>query len=72
MTTEEDVKKLVEGYENYTGIDLKVQKTPRAPVTTLSKCDLEELDIINKYRSFVGQLMWYTTKVGPEVVNTAR
>ena len=71
MTTEEDVKKLVEGYENYTGIDLKVQKTPRAPVTTLSKCDLEELDIINKYRSFVGQFMWYTTKVGPDFENAA-
>ena len=27
---------------------------------------------MNKYRSFVGQLMWYTTKVGPDVANVER
>ena len=39
---------------------------------TLSKSYLEDPDNINKYRSFVGHLMWYTTKVGPDVVNAAR
>ena len=53
------------------GIDLRIQKTPGAPYTTLSKSDLEEPDNINKYISFVGQLMWYTTKVGPDVENAA-
>ena len=72
MTMEKDVKKLVEGNENYTGSDLRVQKTPGAPDMTLNKSDLEEPDNINKYRSFVGQLMWYTTKVGPDVVNAER
>ena len=67
-----DAKKLVEGYEKYTGSDLKVQKNPGYPGTTLSKSELEELDNINNYISFVGQLMWYTTKVVPDVTNAAR
>ena len=50
MTTEKDTKKLIEGYENYTGSNLRVQKIPGAPGTTLSKSDLEESDNINKYR----------------------
>ena len=64
MTMEKGVKKLVEGYEKYMGVELRVQNTPRAPCTTLSKGDLEEPDNINKYRSFIGQLMCYTTKMG--------
>ena len=40
MTMEKDVKKLVEGYEKYTGSDLKVKKSLGAPGTTLSKSDL--------------------------------
>ena len=66
-TIEKDVKKLVEGYKMYMGSDLRIQKTPGALDTTLFKSDLEDPDNINKYRSFVGQLMWYTTKVGPNV-----
>ena len=69
---EKDVKKLVEGYKKYTGNDFKVQKFPGAPGTTLSKTDLEEPYNINKYLSFVGKLMWYTTKVGPDVENASR
>ena len=71
MTMEKGVKKLVEGYEKYTGSDLRVQKTPGDPGTNLSKSELEDPDNINTYRSFVGQLMWYTTKVGPDLENTA-
>ena len=39
---------------------------------TLIKSNLEELDNINKYISLVEKLMWYTTKVGPDVSNAAR
>ena len=63
MTMEKDVKNLVEGYKKYTGINLRIQKIPGSPGTTLSKSDLEDPDNTDKYRSFVGQLMWYTTKV---------
>ena len=72
MTMDKEVSKLAEGYEKYTGSDLKVPKNPGPPGTTLSKSDLEEPDNINMYRSFVGQLMWYTTKVRPDVANAAR
>ena len=41
MTMENDVNKMVEGYEKYTGSGIKVQKTPGAPGTTLSKSDLK-------------------------------
>ena len=38
---EKDVKKLVEGYNYYTGSGVKVQRTPGDPVTNLIKSDLE-------------------------------
>ena len=63
---------MVESYEKYTESDVKVQKTPGAPGTTLSKSDLEELYNIYNYRSFMGHLMWYTSKVGPDVSNAVR
>ena len=72
MSTEKDVKKIVEGYEKYTGSYSRVQEKPGAPGTTLSKRDLEEPYNINKYRSSLGQLIWYTTKVGPDVANAAK
>ena len=56
----------------YTESDLKVQKNLGDLVTTISKSDLEEPDNINKYRSFAVQLMWYTTKVEPDVAKEAR
>ena len=65
------MKKLIEGYKNYTGSDLSIQKKPRALGTTLNKIDLENPYNINKYISFLGQLMWYTTKVGHNVANAA-
>ena len=69
---EKDVNKLVEGYKNYTGCGVKVQKNPGAPVTTINKSGLEETSNIDKYRSFVVQLVWYTIKAGPGVENTAK
>ena len=71
ITMDKYVKNLVNGYENYTGSDLKVKKTPGAPGTTLSKSNLEWPYNIDNYRSFVGQLMWYTTKVELDVANVA-
>ena len=41
MTKEKDVNKLVEGYDMYNGSDIKVQKTPGDPGTTITKSDLE-------------------------------
>ena len=41
MTMDKDVKNLVEGYENYIGGDVKVQKNPGDPGTILSKSNLD-------------------------------
>ena len=71
ITMYKDVKKVVEGYKNYNKSDLKVQKTTGDPDTNLSKSDLKGSDHINNYISFVGQLMWYRTKVGHDVANAA-
>ena len=54
------------------GSDLRIQKTTGALVTNLSKSYLEDSDNINKYRSFVGQLMSYSNKIGPDVVKAER
>ena len=50
MTMKKDVKKFVEGYENYTGSDIKVRKTPEYTGMNLSKSDLEETYIMDKHR----------------------
>ena len=63
---------MVEFYDNYTRSDDKVQKIPSAPGATLSKSDLEEPYHIAKYISFVGQILWYTTKVASDVSNASR
>ena len=61
INVDKDIKNIVKGYERYTGSDIKVRKCHGYPGTTLSKSNLEEPYNINKYRSFMGQLMWYTT-----------
>ena len=60
------VKNQVEGNKKYTGCGVNVQKTSGYTETTITKIDLEEPYNIYKYRSFVGRLIWYTTKVGPD------
>ena len=66
-----DVKKLEKGYKKHTGSEVKLQKIPSATGMTLSKSHLEGNQYINNNMSLVGQLMWYTTKVGPDVASTS-
>ena len=72
MGIEKDKRKLVEGYQNYTGSDVWVQRTPGAPGRTLRKSELELSKDMDNYKSFMGQLIWSTTKVGPDVAKVAR
>ena len=72
MITDKDVNKLLEICDNYTCSELKVHKYTGAPGTTLIKSELDEPYNIDNYRPFVGQPMWYTTNVGPEVENVAK
>ena len=41
-TMETDVNKLVDGYDNFNGIDIKVHKTPGVTGTNLSKSEIKE------------------------------
>ena len=63
---------MVEGYKKFIGTDVNVQKTPGSPGTNLSKSELKQPKYLDKYRSFLEQLMWYTAKVGPDVANASR
>ena len=66
------VKKLVDVYEQFYGSDIRVHKTPDVTGSNLSKRKLKDPTDIDKYRSFIGQIMWYTMNVGPDVENSAR
>ena len=41
ITMENEVNNLVKDYKKYTGSDVKVQKTPGAPGTTIIKSELK-------------------------------
>ena len=68
---DKDAKKLVDIYEKLIGSNVNVQKSSGAPGTTLCKIYLKEPTDIDKYRLSVGQIMWYTTQVGPYMANTS-
>ena len=59
MTMKKDVNKLLDGHKNFIGSEVDVKKTPGDTGTTLSKSDFEKPKEIDKYRSFLGQLMRY-------------
>ena len=69
---EKDVKKLVKVFQNHNGSNIKIKKTPGATGTAPSKSNLEEPQNTDDYRSLVGQLMWYITRVVPDVENSSR
>ena len=50
MAMEKDAKKLFNGYEKFTGKDVKVQETPVSPGNDFSKRKLEEPTDKDKYR----------------------
>ena len=72
INMEKEVNKLVDIYAKFIGSDLEVHKIHGAPGTPLSKSQIEEPTYMDKYRSFMGQLLWHITKVLPEVANMER
>ena len=63
---------MVDIYKKLTGGGIKVQKPPGGPCTTLCKIKLADPTDIDRYRSFVVQIMWYTKTLGPKLVNASR
>ena len=67
---EKNIRKILDGYNNFIESNLEVQKTPGYPGTILSSRKLKYPTDIDKYMSFVVQIILYTTKVVPGVANT--
>jgi hypothetical protein len=65
---------IVEDYEKHVGHPIKGAKTPGFPGTTLTKGEDDQAEGIDteKYRSLVGKIMYYVTKIAPDCANAAR
>jgi len=67
------VQEIKEAYADATGKSAKPAKTPAFPGTCLKRAtDSEEEIKTTEYRSIVGKLMYYMTKVAPEISNAVR
>jgi len=67
------VQEIKQAYAHATGRSAKEAKTPGYPGTCLKRAIEEEEAIkTTEYRSIVGKLMYYMTKVAPELANAVR
>jgi hypothetical protein len=65
------VKETAEKFEQAKGREAKVAPTPGYPGQHLIKNEGEPV-MLDEYRSIVGKLMYYMTKMAPEVCNAVR
>ena len=70
-TMKAKVDDIVKSYEDFIGKPAKQYASPGAPNSVLDKNDGEILHI-DKYRSLVGKIMFFVTKVGPKLSNPIR
>jgi len=68
---EKKVQDIVDTYEAFIGTEAKVFDSPGAPNSVLDKNEGEVVDI-NMYRSLVGKIMFFVTKIGPKMCNVVR
>ena len=64
-------KDIVDCFEKHVGAEVPVYSTPGKPHSVLSK-NLEEVVDIDMYRSLVGKIMFFATKVGPTICHAVR
>lgn len=62
---------IINSFEEMEKKQYKVRKTPAAPGSVLKKHEGEAIRI-EDYRSMIGKIMYYATKVGPKIVNAIR
>jgi len=63
------VQEIKEAYVEATGKPAKPAKTPGYPGKCLKKSMEEEEEVrTTQYQSIIGKLMYYMTKVGPELI----
>jgi hypothetical protein len=65
MSMEDKAKEIIKSYEEFTGKSPKVQNTPGTPGTVLTKNEGEPINL-DEYRSLIGKLLFYGTKIGPD------
>ena len=70
-TMEKKVQDIVSSYEDFIGTEAKIFPSPGAPNSVLDKNSGDVVDI-NMYRSLVGKVMFFATKVGPKMCNQVR
>ena len=70
-TMKAKVDDIVKSYEEFIDTEAKIYASPGAPNSVLDKNKGEVLDI-NQYRSLVGKIMFFATKVGPKICNQVR
>ena len=70
-TMEKKCKNIVKCYEDHVGSEVPVYNTPGKPHSVLSKNTGEVVDI-EQYRSLVGKIMFFATKVGPTICYAVR
>ena len=70
-TMDKKVKATIQQYEEHIGKEAKIYDSPGKPHEYLGKNEGEPIET-EKYRSFVGQAMFFTTKLGPKLGNATR
>jgi hypothetical protein len=65
------IEEISEKFEKSRDKPAKVYVTPGAPGKTLRKNEGTMVDI-DSYRSIVGKIMYYATKIAPEICNAVR
>ena len=70
-TMDKKVNATIAQYEKHIGGKVKVYDSPGKPHEYLEKHEGDPIDI-EMYRSFVGQVMFFTTKLGPKLGNATR
>jgi hypothetical protein len=65
------LQEIIKSYEEYIGKTVRAYKTPGAPSTVMKKNE-KEIENISEYRSIVGKVMFYASKLGPKLVCSSR
>ena len=65
LSMQDKAEEIIRGYEKATGLTPRTQKTPGKPGEILEKHEGEAVKH-SEYRSILGKLMFYVTKISPE------
>jgi hypothetical protein len=64
------IEEIIINYKKATGKEAKLSSVPATPVKCLRKNEGQTM-MLDEYRSLVGKIMYYTTKLAPEISNFA-